>query len=105
MHDKAHNISFQISPEDAHYIGEIIKRVQRFYKAHMPRSAQRPIDAVSIYMDLAACHANACPLDFKRMANADDFNLLHDVCGIGVHLDRETGTLTDCFLPRFARMQ
>ena len=101
MHDN-NSISFQVSPEDAHYIGEIVKRVERFYRFHAPRNA--PINVVSIFMDLAACHANACPLDFKRMANADDFNLLHDVCGIGVHLDRETGKLTDCFLPRFARL-
>ncbi len=55
-----------------------------------------------MWMDLVACHANGCPLDFERLSDADDFNIAHDVFGIRRHLDRETGQLTDHFLPRYA---
>lgn len=34
---------------------------------------------------------------------ADEFNFMHDICGIRVHLDRITGKLKDCFVPRFAK--
>jgi len=53
-------------------------------------------------MDLAACHANGNPLDFERMAKANDGNLGHDLFGIRRFLDRNTGKLTDCFVPRFS---
>lgn len=55
---------------------------------------------ISRIMDLEACHANGCPLDLTKLAGFDDFNLLHDVCGIASHLDRKTGKLTGHFLPR-----
>jgi hypothetical protein len=53
-------------------------------------------------MDLMATHANGCPLDFAKLAGFDDFNLVHDVSGIQRHIDRDTGTLGGCFLPRCA---
>jgi hypothetical protein len=43
------------------------------------------------------------PIDFAGLLAADEFNFLHDVCGIARHLDRSTGELTDFFIPRFAR--
>ena len=57
---------------------------------------------MTFVMDLMACHTSGCKLDLDKLAKADDFNLLHDVCGINRHLDRETGKLQHCFLPRFA---
>jgi hypothetical protein len=33
----------------------------------------------------------------------DDFNFLHDVCGIASNLDHNTGKLMNCFCPRSAR--
>jgi hypothetical protein len=56
-------------------------------------------------MDITACHLNGCPLDLERMASGTNFDLLHDVCGINEHLDRRTGKLKDCFLPRFAKRE
>jgi hypothetical protein len=60
---------------------------------------RRPL--LEFEMDLVACHANGCPLDFPRLLNADDFNFAHDVFGIERHLNRCTGKLGNCFLPRF----
>lgn len=42
------------------------------------------------------------PLRLAEFANADNFNFGHDVAGILGHLNRQTGELEDCFLPRFA---
>jgi len=58
-------------------------------------------------MDFCAVHANGCPMDLKRLLNADDFNFAHDAFGIARHLDRDDssptgGQLLNCFLPRFA---
>lgn len=59
-------------------------------------------DVVTTEMDVLACHLNGCPLKLEAMLKADDFNFMHDVWGIRQHLDRETGELKDCFLPRFS---
>ena len=65
---------------------------------------------LDIEMDLTACHANGCPLNLDRMIDATredagsplHFSLWHDVTGIHRHLNRETGKLEDCFMPRLA---
>jgi len=54
-------------------------------------------------MDVTAAHANGCPLDLERLLAFDDENFSHDVFGIRRHIDRNTGALRDCFLPRCAR--
>lgn len=45
------------------------------------------------------------PLDLEGLAKADDSNFAHDLFGIRRHLDRSTGKLTYCFLPRYARVE
>ena len=54
-------------------------------------------------MDVTAVHANGCPLRLKQLYCAPPFDFTHDVFGIRGHLNRETGKLEDCFLPRYAR--
>ncbi len=53
-------------------------------------------------MDLSATHCNGMPLDLDRLASADDANFGHDIFGIRRHINRETGELQNCFVPRFA---
>lgn len=60
--------------------------------------------SLSTRMDLLAAHANGCPIDFGRMREADDFNILHDIVGIRNHLNRETGRIVGFFVPRFAKV-
>lgn len=60
-------------------------------------------DLQDTVMDVTACHLNGCPLDLEKLSEFDDFNLSHDVFGIANHMDRETGKLTNHFLPRCAR--
>lgn len=60
--------------------------------------------SLSTRMDLLATHANGCPMDFERMREADDFNILHDIAGIRKHLNRKTGRIVGFFVPRFAKV-
>ena len=71
------------------------------YEEKAPPSARW--DRVSMLMDLIACHTHGCPLDWDAMLSCDMLNLSHDVCGINRHIDRETGELRDCFVPRMAK--
>ena len=60
------------------------------------------VDPESLYLDLAATHGQI-PLRLADLANADDFNFVHDIFGIMNHMDRNTGQLTDYFVPRYAK--
>lgn len=54
-------------------------------------------------MDITACHCNGMPLDLEALLHADEFDFAHDVLGIRRHIDRETGKLGGCFVPRYAQ--
>lgn len=60
---------------------------------------------MSLMMDLLAADGvnGNPPVDLDALSKADDFNFIHDLGGICNHIDRTTGKLTGCFLPRFAR--
>lgn len=60
-------------------------------------------DFTDVEMDYTACHCNGNPLDLEAFFAADDFNFLHDACGIRDNLDRKTGRLMNHFSPRFSR--
>ena len=60
------------------------------------------LSKIDIMMDIDACHNNGCPLKFQELLEADDFNFSHDVIGIRNHIDRRTGQLGDCFVPRYS---
>jgi len=53
-------------------------------------------------MDLENVHKTV-GLDLEGLLAARDQDFLHDVAGITRHMDRTTGKLTDCFLPRYAK--
>jgi hypothetical protein len=59
-------------------------------------------DMVSLEMDITACHINN-PLDLKGLLGAKDFDFYHDINGIMACLDRNTGRLTNCFVPRYSK--
>jgi Family of unknown function (DUF6874) len=61
------------------------------------------LDGMSLDMDLCATHC-AVPLKLEALLAADDFNFAHDILGIQRHMDRKTGDLGGCFLPRFAKL-
>jgi isopentenyl diphosphate isomerase/L-lactate dehydrogenase-like FMN-dependent dehydrogenase len=86
-------ITWNTSKEDYKVINEIVERAKNL-------GVKR--DTLDLDMDICAAHEN-CPLRLEDFLKADDFNFLHDVYGIISNLNRETGELENCFLPRFAR--
>lgn len=89
-------IQFTTTPEEFELVGVIANR----YRALVVRYGTPAPDTMELYMDLSAVHANGNPIDFARLAEADDLTLIHDVGGIRRHIDRKTGELRDCFTPR-----
>jgi hypothetical protein len=62
-----------------------------------------PDDRRTLIMDLNACHANGCALDFKGLLAAPLGDFSHDIYGIRKAINRDTGKLTeDVFMPRYA---
>lgn len=86
-------IKWNVTQEEMELIQQIAKRgfCRQLYA-----------DALALSMDIAATHLNGCPLKLKEWLAADDFNFFHDIYGIYNNLDRKTGHLKNCFLPRFA---
>jgi len=87
-------INFTVSKEDGELIDKIVKKA---------KNIDKQVDALSLSMDLRACHANSTPLHLDKLLASDILDFSHDINGIIKHLDRTTGKLTDCFQPRFAR--
>lgn len=86
-------INWEASAEDYDLIDQIVNRADRLGLVR---------DRTESTMDITAAHLNGCPLRLADMLAADDFNFIHDVGGIGRHIDTKTGKLQNCFLPRFA---
>lgn len=85
-------ISWQATKEEQETIHQIARRASETYG----------FDLMTTSMDVTAVHANGCPLDLDGLAEAEPFDFAHDVSGIVRHIDRDTGKLTDCFLPRYS---
>jgi len=79
--------------EDMRVIGVIVRRA---------RESGIERDYLDLIMDLQVAH-NTCPLDLAGFVNAKDTDFFHDVWGIINNLNRQTGELENCFIPRFAR--
>lgn len=68
------------------------------------RANEKGLDKLDVFMNLIVCNTH-CPLDFWELANFDNFSFFHDIYGIERHLNKGTGKLENCFLPRCARPQ
>ena len=89
-------LNFDVSGEEQMIIQQIAVRANK-----LPWGPDRPT-LMQIMMDITGCHCNGCPLRLAALLEADDFNFAHDVGGIMRHINRETGDLMHCFLPRYA---
>ena len=87
-------INFKSTKEDATLIALIVDRVELLH----PLGDNR----MKLYMDLTACHLNGTPLKLAEMIDMADADFIHDINGIVKHIDRTTGKLGDCFVPRCA---
>lgn len=86
-------IKFDVNRDDREAISKIVDRAAERFES---------IDRLSLEMDITATHANGNPLDLAGLLDAEPFDFAHDIAGIVRHLDRTTGALTDCFVPRYA---
>lgn len=93
--------SFRVSKADALIIGRIVDR--GLVMAEQAGRKDVAADRMSAHMDITACHANGNPLDLEKLLKADDFNFAHDFFGINRHINRVTGEMMDCFVPRCTR--
>lgn len=89
-------MSFVVAAEDRKPLDAVVDRAEGLALLN----GRRRFD---LWMDLAVVNANGCPLDFERLAEFPDFDFAHDVVGIQMHLDRTTGQLGRCFVPRCAK--
>lgn len=97
MKTKFSSIKWKASKDDSKLIGEIAKRANK-----MAEKYEADYAVITANIDLAACHLNGMPLNLDKLLKADDFNFCHDVFGIRKHINRTTGQLEDCFVPRCA---
>jgi len=91
-------VNLEVSAKEGRLINKIVSRVWIVSVAK-----KWSLDRLSLIMDLSACHLNGCPLDLKGLRDAVEVDLMHDCLGIRRHLDRNTGKLGGCFLPRHAK--
>lgn len=96
-----HEISFTTTREEMDLIGKIADRAERLGMVGQSHWYTHQ----TAVMDLCATHANGTPLDFAGLLEAPDFDFAHDIAGIANHIDRETGRLGSCFLPRCAKRE
>lgn len=86
-----------LSAEEEALVRKIVSRANRMLKTRGHK-----LDGLSLYMDIAATCAHT-PLDLRQLAEFPDFDFVHDVFGIMRHINRRTGELENCFVPRSAR--
>ncbi len=79
--------------EDITLIDKIVARIEReemFYA-----------DRMTMFMDVQAAHAT-CPLKLSELLDSPKMDFAHDIFGIARNINRETGEIENCFLPRYA---
>ena len=90
-------INWNASAKDTDIIVKIAKRTFKIIE----ENALDEYPHMDIVMDITAAHMNGNKLDLEKLLIADNQNFAHDVFGIKNNLDRTTGLLENCFLPRF----
>lgn len=87
-------MKFDANQKDFELIGKIVEAVC---------SRDHTFDRMTTCMDLTACHMNGNPLKLEEMLkHVESYDVMHDIVGIGNHINRRTGKLNDCFSPRFS---
>ena len=87
-------VDFTATKKELRHISRIVARV----KIIAP-----DIDVMSLRMDIEACHSNGNNLRLELLADAETHDFMHDVWGIMRNINRQTGELENCFLPRYSQ--
>ena len=90
-------IKWATNKEDADLAVKIARRA-----VSMAEEYNIPYDQMTAVMDIDACHCNGNPLKLQELLDADGFNFAHDVFGIRANINRKTGQLQNCFVPRYS---
>jgi len=90
-------INWKTTKRENELIVKIAKRANT-----MAKEIDVKYSIMDINMDITATHLNGCSLKLKELLEADNFNFAHDIFGIYRHINRVTGKLGNCFLPRYA---
>jgi len=77
------------TPADLRRIARIAERAYQRTRCFMQPAYRVP----QCTRDLIAVHTHGCPLDFRKLLFATDYDFLHDILGIRYHLDRRTGRI------------
>lgn len=90
----------KITDEETSIIEAIVGR----YRAEAERLKALPksFKPINLTMDISAAHI-ALPIDLDRLLAADLTTFMHDIGGISRHINRDTGELGGCFVPRTAK--
>jgi len=78
----------------------IVKIAERAEAMYEELGMERP-DRCTLLMDIEHAHAHI-PMDLSAMLTMPRTDFAHDIGGIQRHIDRQTGKLGDCFVPRCA---
>ncbi len=90
------SVRFDASLAEIKIISKIVGRAMREHP-------EMNIDKTSLEMDIEAVHCNDIPIDLPRLLAIGSPHFGHDVFGIQRFINRNTGKLTECFVPRTAR--
>lgn len=93
-------VSFKVTKRES----QLIRKIMRRFRMVMEDSGEI-FPWIEYEMSLTACHANGTPIKLVELSLASDFDVMHDVCGIHRHIDKATGEIRDCFVPRFVNME
>jgi len=88
-------LNWNVSKSDHDLIERIVERAIAGHK--FPASEE-----LTLMMDLTALQANGTPLRLRDLLDFPAFDFTHDIYGIVRHIDRNTGQLGGCFVPRCA---
>lgn len=100
MSKKKKVLNMNVSKEDRAIIYKIAVR-----GVNLAKEAGYTRDLLTMEMDIIACHLNGNPLDLEGLLDAENGDFGHDVFGIQRHIDRRTGELQDCFVPRMSQRE
>ena len=91
-------VKFTATKRQVQTIGKISERAR---ETILRSGSEAPIKW-ELMMDIEAVHCNGNPLRLDALLSADEFNFSHDIVGIRNNLNRETGKLENCFVPRYS---
>jgi nucleoside diphosphate kinase len=87
-------VRFESTRVEHDVIGKIADRARK--------DGLKIVTKMSLSMDLDATNTTN-PLDLEKLLYFPPFDFAHDIYGIMANLNRETGELENCFLPRCSR--